>query len=108
MELVPPSDKSVFNCQFLSDPSPINALPCQPSVLVVNFAEVEFTQPFFADVQLNCWICQSCYKDLLKFLHGCVRVREGLNGKKKLFFSIEAFPYSMFFSPFAKQNQAEV
>ena len=31
--------------------------------------DAEFTQLLLANVELNCWICQSCYMDLLNLLH---------------------------------------
>ena len=33
-----------------------------------------FTWPLLANVELNCWIYKSCYRGLLKLLHGFVKV----------------------------------
>ena len=36
--------------------------------------DVEFTQPLLAKIELNRWICQSCYMNLSELLHGFVIV----------------------------------
>ena len=43
------------------------------------------------------WICQNCYMDFFKLLHGLVKIDTWIS-----------LSCSMYFSPFAKQNQGEV
>ena len=42
--------------------------------MTLAFGDAEFTQPLLTNVELNCWICQSCYMDLSKLLNGFVKV----------------------------------
>jgi len=71
---------------ILSDPSPIIALPCKSVTHTSHYCclyltdvtlvceHAWFRQHLLYDVELNCWICQSWYVDLLKFLRVFVTV----------------------------------
>ena len=112
---------------FLLDPSPIIALPCQsvsPPLLVLNFARIVgsvkvvtlISLTFFVSmynliiikgnkckdmILLLPWLqLRQCYMDLLKLLHGCVKVvlcisiplpnKTKLNGLTKISNLVEA------------------
>ena len=68
---------TIFPNMFLSDPSPTIALSCQCvsfywswDLIDVTLAceDAECRQPLLTNVELNCWICQSWYMDLLKYM----------------------------------------
>ena len=98
-------------CQFVifvRDPSPIIlALPVRHLV-----------SPRF-EFCTNCWSDQSCYIDFSKSLHGFVKIDTWIS--LICYMAVSKLPYGfvklvtwigqscfMYFSPFAKQNQAEV
>ena len=61
----------------------------------------------------TCWICQSCYMDFSKLLHGFVKIDTWFHfgNVASHFFKVDTWicqSCSIYFLPFAKQNQAEV
>jgi len=107
---------------ILSDPSPIIALPCKSVTHSSHYCclyltdvtmvceHAWFTQHLLYDVELNCWICQSWYVDLLKFLRVFGKVLTWICRccYMNLFKGCCMDLLYIYFSPFAKQNQAEV
>ena len=95
-------DKITFKFSF-AVPCTIIALPCHSVSRLVEFCSnccscyMYFTKLLNGFFKIDTWISLSCYMDLSKLLHGFVKVVSWI-----------CQSCFIFFSPFAKQNQAEV
>ena len=75
-------------------------IPClvnESAALSLACEDADFTQPLLDYVESNCWICQNCFMDYSKLIHGFVMavpcISRPLPNKTKLKFDQEFKAY---------------